>query len=547
MLDGCVPWPEETARRYEELGAWSGETLATLIANPARDTPGRAALTHDGETITYAALRERAERLAAGFTSDGIAAGDRVLVQLPNIPELVTVCLAMFRLGAKPVLALPQYRSSEIRYICEHAGAVAYVVPENAGYDYVGLGRELLERSPGLRRVYVAGSGRGREHTGVIDLATVDGPPGTLPDPDPSDVAFFLLSGGTTAAPKLIPRTHNDYLCQLRCATELTGLTSADVYLAVLPGAFNFTLGCPGILGTLRAGGRVVLSTEPDPFAAMRLVASQDVTAVSLVPSLAQLWADERAASGFDTSSLRVLQVGGSRLHRALAEDLMAAFGGSLQQVYGMAEGLVCVTRLGDRPELVLTTQGRPLSDLDEIRIVGDDGAVLPPGQFGDLETRGPYTLRGYYRAAEHNAVAFAPDGFFRTGDVARLTDEGSLEVTGRRKDVINRGGMKVSAAELEGHLMEYDGIVAAAVVPVPDPVLGQKICACLKVGDSSAPSLTDLKRHCLERGLAEYKIPDRVELMAALPLTHLGKIDKKALESRLAGNADHQSDEVTL
>jgi 2,3-dihydroxybenzoate-AMP ligase len=546
MLDGFVPWPEQTARRYEEAGAWSGETLATLIDDPAGKFPDGTALVHNGNAITYADLRVRVERLSSGFAGDGMVSGDRVLVQLPNVPELVTVCLALFRLGAMPVLAPAQYRSSEIRYICEHAGAVAYVVSGNGGYDYAGLGRELLTRSADLRRVYVAGTGRDGTRTagaGIVPLAAVDAAPGSHPEPDPSDVALFLLSGGTTATPKLIPRTHNDYLYQLRRTTELTRLTSDDVYLAVLPGAFGFTLGGPGILGTLRAGGTVVLTEEPDPFTAMGLVASEGVTVVSLVPSLAQLWAEERVASGLDTGSLRVLQVGGSRLHRALAERLMTTFDASLQPMYGMAEGLVCMTRLDDPPEVVLGTQGTPLSPLDEIRIVGANGAVLPVGEFGELETRGPYTLRGYYRAPERNAAAFTPDGFYRTGDVARLTAQGHLEVTGRRKDVINRGGMKVSAAELESHLAEYDGVRAVAVVPVPDPVLGQRICACLEVGGERAPSLSDLRKYCLQRGLAEYKIPDRVEVMPALPLTHLGKIDKKSIESRLAANESHQSD----
>src|SRR5437763_2131689 len=209
MLDGCIPWPADTVRHYQEAGAWSADTLATLIENSVREFPTNVALVHRDRTITYAALDEQVERLSSGFCDEGLVPGDRVLVQLPNVPEFVIVCLALFRIGVNPVLALPQYRSNEIRYICEHAGAVGYVVSGNAGFDYVGLGRELLASSPTLRRVYVADRDPGSDGSpssdpNVVALAGVDAPPRSHADRDPADVAFFLLSGGTTAAPKLI-------------------------------------------------------------------------------------------------------------------------------------------------------------------------------------------------------------------------------------------------------------------------------------------------------------------------------------------------------
>jgi 2,3-dihydroxybenzoate-AMP ligase len=207
-----------------------------------------------------------------------------------------------------------------------------------------------------------------------------------------------------------------------------------------------------------------------------------------------------------------------------------------LQQVFGMAEGLLTLTRDTDPWDVVVGTQGRPLSPADEILIVDDSGIPVPPGHTGELLTRGPYTLRGYYRAPEHNARAFTDDGYYRTGDLVRLTKTGELVVEGRIKDVIVRGGAKVSAEELEGYLLAHPSVDRAAVVAVPDPYAGELICACVQP-NGKPPTLAELRQALHERGIADYKLPDRLVVVAALPLTGLGKVDKKVLaEAASAG-----------
>ncbi|MEU2034233.1 (2,3-dihydroxybenzoyl)adenylate synthase [Nocardia amamiensis] len=526
MLDGCTPWPTDVAVRYRDHGHWSGETLAQLPHQWAARHRSRIALVHNQTRITYMELDRRVQRTAAGFAAYGLAAGDRVVVQLANTPEFVVVVFALISLDVKPVFALPAHRGAEIRHLLAMTDARGYVVPDRShGFDHAALAATLAAEFPAMQ-VFVHGKDVPDDSIG---LAEVDGEPIALPAPDPTDAAFFLLSGGTTALPKLIPRTHNDYAYQTRAAAAVTGLTRDDVYLAALPAAFNFTWGCPGIIGTLRVGGTVVLVEDPIPAECFELIERERVTVTALVPALVQLWLDTVADNHHDLTSLRIIQVGGAPLQYDIAARIGPAFGCRLQQVFGMAEGLITMTRETDALETVLTTQGRPLSPDDELRLVDDSGVEVQPGATGELLTRGPYTLRGYYRADEHNAVAFTPDGFYRTGDLAQMTPTGELIVQGRRKDVIIRGGNKVSAAEVEGYLLAHPGIDRAAVIPIPDPYLGERICAYV-CATEPVPTLRDVRKVLQECGIADYKLPDRLEIVPDLPLTGLGKVDKKAL-----------------
>ncbi|MER6313262.1 AMP-binding protein [Streptomyces sp. NPDC001581] len=537
MLDGCVPWPEATAAAYREAGYWRGETLGQLLRRWAAAYGGRTALVGGDRRVTYAELDSWADRLAAGFASRGIRPGDRIVVQLPNTPEFVAVCFGLFRLGALPVFALPAHRHNEISHLCAHSGAAAYVVPDvHQGFDHRELATEVLASVPTLREVFVLGDPG--PHRSLDELWATEAPVPAQDAPagaDPADAAFFLLSGGTTALPKLIPRTHEDYGYQIRAASEVCELDGDTVYLAVLPIEFNFTWGCPGVLGTLSTGGTVVLARTPNPDECFALIERERVTMTSCVPTIAHMWLDAAEWSERDLSSLQVLQIGSAKLHPEVAARITPTLGCRLQQVFGMAEGLLTFTRYDDPLDRVLTTQGRPISPADEIRVVDTEGRPVAPGETGELLTRGPYTLPGYYRAEEHNARAFTEDGFYRSGDLVRLTDDGDMVVQGRVKDVIIRGGDKVSATEVERHVTAaHEGIQQAAVVAMPDELMGERVCAFI-VPAGEPPRLPELKRLLRARGLAEYKLPDRLEVIDAFPLTGLRKVDKKALSAELA------------
>ncbi|GGY40630.1 (2,3-dihydroxybenzoyl)adenylate synthase [Streptomyces omiyaensis] len=532
-------WPAAFAERYRAAGHWEGLTFGAMLRGRASAHPDRVAVVDRAgpggtrRSWTYAELDLRADRLAAGLAARGIGAGDRVVVQLPNVAEFLEVIFALFRLGALPVFALPAHRESEITYFCSFTGAVAYVVPDtHAGFDYRTLGTTVLARCPELRHVLVAGGDAGPFEA----LSDVPAEPVDLPDPDPSAVAFLQLSGGSTGVPKLIPRTHDDYVCSLRGSAEICALDEDSVYLCALPAAHNFPLSSPGSLGTLYAGGRVVMCPQPAPDVAFPLIQDEGVTVTGLVPPLALAWIDAAPGSAHDLSTLDVLLVGGARLSDEAARRVRPALGCTLQQVFGMAEGLVCYTRLDDDPRTIVTTQGRPISPDDEIRIVDDADEDLPVGTTGHLLTRGPYTIRGYWNAPDHNARAFTEDGFYRTGDLVRLTPSGHLVVEGRAKDQINRGGEKIAAEEVENHLLAHPSVHDANVVGEFDPYLGERSCAYVirRRGAEEVRALA-LKRFVRDRGLAAYKVPDRIVFVDAFPTTGVGKISKKDLRAESA------------
>lgn len=530
-MHGCTGWPESRARTYRERGYWEGRTLGSVLREAARTTPDSVALVDGARRWSYGELDLAADHLATGLRRLGLSAGDRVLVQLPNSAEFVVLSFALFRLGAVPVMALPAHREADLLHLADLSQAVAYVIADtHAGYDYRPLARTLLDRAPGLRHVLVHG-----DAAEFTNLAGVYTDPEPLAGPEASDVALLLLSGGTTGAPKLIPRTHDDYLYNATASARVAGIGAHTRYLAALPAAHNFPLACPGILGTLFRGGTVVLCPNPSPDAAFPLIAREGVTVTALVPSLVLLWLEAAQWSDDDLDSLQLLQVGGSKLKPEVAARVGAGLGCRLQQVFGMAEGLLNYTRLDDPEELVLHTQGRPLSPHDEVRIVGPDGAEVAAGEVGELQVRGPYTLCGYYRAAEHNATAFTEDGFFRSGDLVRRLPSGHLVVEGRVKEVINRGGEKIPVEEVENHLLSHPGVHDVALLPLPDPSLGERSCACL-VARGEAPTYAQVSAHLRERGVAQFKIPDEVRVLRSLPRTPLGKIDKNAVLRQLRG-----------
>ncbi|MFI8490261.1 (2,3-dihydroxybenzoyl)adenylate synthase [Streptomyces rubrogriseus] len=526
-------WPAEFAARYRATGHWRGETFGGMLRERAAAHPDRIALVDpapERRTWTYRELDARADRLAAGFLARGIAKGDRVVVQLPNIGEFVEVVFALFRIGALPVYALPAHRETEISHFCSFTEAVAYVVPDtHAGFDHRDLAARMRERTPALRHVFVAGDPG--EHTALSEVPCE--PSGPFDGPEPHELAFLQLSGGTTGLNKLIPRTHDDYMYSLRGSDEICGVDGGTRFLVALPAAHNFPMSSPGWLGVLYAGGTVVLAPKPDPGTAFPLIEAERITMTALVPPLALVWTEAAPAAGHDLSSLELTLVGGAKYSEQAARRLEPALGCRLMQVFGMAEGLVNYTRLHDDTETVVTTQGRPISPDDEIRIVDDEDEDVPEGEFGHLLTRGPYTVRGYWRAPEHNRRSFTEDGFYRTGDIVRRLTGGHLVVEGRAKDQINRGGEKIAPEEVENIILAHPSVHDVSVVSVPDAYLGERSLAYVILrGDAEPLRPAAIKRFVRERGIAAYKVPDRVEFVEEFPQTGVGKISKKQLRS---------------
>ncbi|MCX5192784.1 AMP-binding protein [Streptomyces sp. NBC_00249] len=443
MLDGCAPWPEEFVDRYWAAGHWRGNTLDNLLRGWALQYGPRTALVHGGTRLTYAALNRRADRMASGIRLRGIRAGQRVVVQLPNVPEFVVTVFALMRAGVVPVFCPLPLRTPEVSHLVRVTQAVGYVGPSTyEGFDHTAMAAEIAAQGPFLRRVftyeppgtaspYGGGLTTDPSNCHYSPLDSIDAPPEPALAQSADRAAFLLLSGTGGAEPALVPRTHNDYAYQARAAAELISLTEDDVYLAALPAGSDFAFGAPGILGTLSVGGTVVLAEEAGPAGCLAAVARERVTVTSVTPADAGRWLESLPAAGADLSSLRLVQIvrtgDDAPLPRAAAEGTGAALGCRLQQVFGMPEGLLTLTRPADPDETVLTTQGRPLSPDDEIRVVDADGKDVRDGEPGELHARGPHTVRAYYRAPEDTARSFTADGWFRTGHLVRRTPDGDL------------------------------------------------------------------------------------------------------------------------
>ncbi len=506
-------WPEEFAARYRQKGYWQDLPLTNLIT---RHADNDAVAIIDGERqISYRQFNQLVDNLACSLQRQGLKRGETALVQLGNVAEFYMTFFALLRIGVAPVNALFSHQRSELNaYAAQIKPALLIADREHALFADDSFLHAFIAEHPSLRVALLRNDG------GERDLATEINRPADnfIANPTPADeVAFFQLSGGSTGTPKLIPRTHNDYDYSIRRSNEICGINAETRYLNALPAAHNYAMSSPGSLGVFLAGGRVILAADPSATLCFPLIEKHQINVASLVPPAVSLWlqAIHEWGSNAQLQSLQLLQVGGARLSATLAARIPAEIGCQLQQVFGMAEGLVNYTRLNDSPERIINTQGCPMCPDDEVWVADADGNPLPRGEVGRLMTRGPYTFRGYYNSPQHNAEAFDADGFYCSGDLISIDEDGYITVQGREKDQINRGGEKIAAEEIENLLLRHEAVIHAALVSIEDNLLGEKSCAYLVV--TSPLRAVAVRRFLREQGVAEFKLPDRVECVAAL------------------------------
>ncbi len=535
-----TPWPQDFVKKYKDAGFWQEKTLADLLK--AHLQHPHFAIIDDTRAWTYGQLDKYSSELANKLLAMGIQKGDILVIHLPNSCILLEILFALFKIGACPVMALPSHRYTEIEYFCRFTEAKAYIGAEQLnGFDCLPLFRKLNETMNFSFSYLIDLETKVDSFT---DLLTVSTDVRDLVEEQviqPADVALFQLSGGTTGVPKLIPRTHYDYLYSVLASNEICQINENSKYLAVLPVCHNFTMSSPGALGVLAAGGTLVLTNSASSDTVFDLIKRYQITITAVVPPIVIAWLNgiemkQSTVSACDISSLQILQVGGAKLSYEVAKRVTPTFNCILQQVFGMAEGLVNYTRLDDDLNTILTTQGRPISQADEIQVLDDNDDAVLPGETGHLLTRGPYTIRGYYKAPEHNAKNFTSDGFYRTGDIVRVTHDGYLIVEGRSKDQINKGGEKIAAEELENILLAHPDVFDAAVVAMPDEYLGEKICAFVIGKNPEKPlKAIELSKFMRSKELATFKSPDRFEIVNHFPKTKFGKVDKKSLRLQIA------------
>ena len=546
MLEGCTPWPPDVAQRYRALGYWQGITLSDLLSEATRRSPDKVALVHESSRISYRSLSESVERLACGFMDAGLQPLDRVVVQLPNTPDFVYTYFALARIGAIPVMALRAHRHTEVGHFLRASGAVAYVIPDLIkGFDYRVMAEELAPGAPALRSVFVAGEpAKGQRALSTLLATPADTDMLASVRPDPAEVATMLLSGGTTSVSKLIPRTHDDYVLNARLCGAAAGFDESTVLMAILPLGHNYNLASPGMLGAFYHGGTVVLAPSGDAPDVFSLVERERVTTIAAVVPLISAWLGSDVPQRFDVSSLRVIQNGGARLAPELRRRMRTRLLCTPQEIYGTAEGLINMTRVDDAEDMLLESSGAPVCEDDEIRVVDDEGKDVGDGTSGELLTRGPYTIRGYYNAPEKNREAFTKDGFYRMGDIVHRRGR-YVFTEGRRKDLINRGGEKISCEEVESLIYAHPKVKGVTLVAMPDPVFGEKACAFVVLEPAQTLGFDELIAFLRQQKIASFKLPERLEVLSEFPLSPVGKILKRELREMITETLGREAHEA--
>jgi 2,3-dihydroxybenzoate-AMP ligase len=533
------PFQPDLAERYRASGLWGTRSIAREFSAVAEQHPDGLAVVTEQGSLSYAGLDERSDRIGAGLLGLGLEPGDRVIFQVTNRLEAVVAWYACLKAGLVPVATLAAHRAHEIGEISRQCQAAAHLVEAGLSFDLVAFAHDIAADHPSLRHVITIGAAPaadtvaletlGAELEAEVVRSRIDEAQRGI---GPDDLAALQLSGGTTGVPKLIPRRHAEYWYNASAYAERLGWTTSTKVGHLIPVIHNAGITC-AIHAAHSCGATLVLGT-PDAAASVALLSRVGVDSALIghghFGALAQ--------PGFldQLPALHQVVLSGTKVPEALFDELERR-GIWSGQLFGMGEGLFVMSRLDDPREARLRTVGTPLSELDEVRILLPGTEVeVDDGEIGELCCRGPYTIPGYYAAGDRNAIAFTSDGFYRTGDLARWENydgRPQLSIEGRIKDVINRGGEKINAEEVELLLLRHPAIHQAAVVAMPDARLGERSCAYVVAGaDVDLPAI---QRYLDSLGVAKFKWPERVEPLDDLPRTNVGKIDKAQLRRRIA------------
>ena len=519
---------KEKLEKFYDENVWEHMTLGEFITKCAKKYKDKIAIVDGDMRLSYNDLDELSNKYANGLLKAGFKKGDKIVLQLPNCYEFIVISFAMFKTGIIPIMSLPAHRKNELKGIIEKSEAVAYISKDKyLGFSYVDMIRDIKSELNKQLEVYILGENQ--EYKRFSNLIENNNQY-KYPDVDYKGIGLLLLSGGTTGIPKLIPRRHCDYIYVANKTGERCDLNQETVYLASLPIAHNFPLGCPGIVGTFAKGGKVVLCNVTSPDEILPLIEDEKVTITGFVPAIANICMDYLQYEDYDLSSLKVLQVGGSVLEPWLAEKIEKIFDVKLQQIFGIAEGLILTTNREDDDKTRWQTQGKPISEHDEILIMDEQGEEVGGEEYGELITRGAYTIYGYYNLPEVNEICITQDCYFKTGDKARKLKNGNYQIVGRIKEIINRAGEKITPLELEEFLLTHEHINSVQVVGVPDSLQGEAIAVFILNGNKEL-TLEEVRKFLISNNVADFKLPDIVKYIDAWPLTALGKIDRNKLK----------------
>jgi 2,3-dihydroxybenzoate-AMP ligase/mycobactin salicyl-AMP ligase len=537
LLEGFTEYKKKDAEKYDKLRWWLGITWGDLFDKASDLYPEKEALVDDMSRWTYAELREKVDKLAIGLNKLGIRKGDRVLLQIPNWHEFIISFFALQKMGAIVVLLLPRHTQTEINHFCKLAEPKAWLVPDVFGkIDYLPIIDDVQNKNPQLKGCTILA--RRPESERFISLEALINDADLSEDnlreladmrPDPMDVAQIMPTGGTTGLPKAGPRTHNSYMSNVEYHSRAWEITSQDILLVVTPVGHGMALHW-GIGGALFNYAKLVLTDSTKAAAICEAIQREKVTAMPTVPALLTALVNFEELEKYDLSSLKKVSVGGAPSTPELVKGVYEKLGCKFISGFGSVEGTCAATRLEDGLETICYSVGRPICPYDTIKVIDGDGKDLPPNREGELVSKGPGIFTGYFKSAEENKAIFTEDGFFRTGDLAEIDELGNIRITGRIKDIIIRGGENISAIDIENLVSEHPGVEEVAVVGMPDEVLGERICAYIQPTRGSELSFEEVISFLKSKGASVLQLPERIEFVDRIPLTKVGKIDKKAL-----------------
>jgi non-ribosomal peptide synthetase component E (peptide arylation enzyme) len=522
--------PAELAAKYTREKLWMQKTVFDILAEQAANYPDRIAVKDQHGAVSYGALKDRIERAAQFYRSIGIRRGDVVTIQLPNRIEFAVAFIALELLGAIANKVNPDFRARELGYMLKFSGSSAYVFPKQwKDFDYAGMARGLQRENPALKRLIVVGGavdGMQDFDHGVAAAEPIAATEKVHMDPD--EVCRMCFTSGTTGDPKCALHSFNTTLYAVELLNHDMEVTEREVFLAFLPLGLNW--GYITLLQSILAGATLVLMERFNPRAALELIQNERVSYIPTAPAGLVGMLNAPGAETFDVSSLRVVITGGASAAVETIRDYQTRMKGHLIELYGMLEaGFQTYTRFTDDPQKVNGTIGRPVRAM-ELRIVDVEGNDVPSGETGELMSRGPSIHLGYHENPAANALAFNKEGWFRTGDLGRVVDaDGNVQITGRSKEIINRGGKKFFPREVEEILYTHPSVMHAAMIGLPDARLGERNCLCVVPKSDVVPTVDEFVDFLRDQ-VADYKLPESVERFSELPMTGSGKIQRHVL-----------------
>ena len=535
-LEGFPGYQKEDAEKYNKYRWWLGITLGDMFDKATDLYPQREALVDDNTSLTYSQLKDRVDRLAIALIKLGIEKQDRVLLQLPNWSEFVYAYFALQKIGAIVVLLVPRHSQTEINHLCHLTGATAWILPEQYHkINYIPIIDNVLPENPELKHVILVRRKEGDRFPSLEKLIwnaeLSEDNIRELADrrADPVEVAHMGPTGGTTGLSKVVPRTHNDLICNIEYKARAWELNNSDICLAVTPAGHDMTF-TVAICGTIFTFCKLVLldSTLPEDFCGA--VQREKVTCSVMAPALAMRVVNFEGLKDYDMSSLVKVHVGGAPSPPDLIRSGYEKVGYKHINGFGGTEGHSCMTRLDYDLDALCNAAGKPTCPYEKYKIIDQNENELPLNTDGELACKGPGIFAGYFNAPKENSKAFTKDGFFKTGDLATMDDSGKIKITGRIKDIILRGGENIIPAEIERLIIAHTGVEAVSVIGMPDKELGERICAYIKPAPGAKPSFNDIISFLKGKGASVLQLPERIEFIDAIPLTKVGKADRKVL-----------------